>query len=270
MTRLSKSLEDLGRNNEAALICFITAGDPDIGMTEQLVVEMDRAGVDAIELGIPFTDPLADGKTIQEASERALAHTITIDTVLSSVKKLRKTTDVPIVLMTYCNPVMQYGIERFASQCGRSGVDGVIITDLPPEEGGEWIKHARKNEVNTIFLLSPTSTAERMESVGRQATGFIYCVARIGVTGAQQSLPTDLKQLVRKIRQRTDKPIGVGFGISQPEHIRSIVNDVGADAVIVGSALINLIQDSLKAGKDPLEVISKRVAQLKKATRRNG
>jgi len=124
--------------------------------------------------------------------------------------------------------------------------------------------------VNTIFLLSPTSTEERMESVGRQATGFIYCVARIGVTGAQQSLPTDLKQLVRKIRQRTDKPIGVGFGISQPEHIRSIVNDVGADAVIVGSALINLIQDSLKAGKDPLEVISKRVAQLKKATRRNG
>jgi len=270
MTRLSRTFAELGKRNEAALICFLTAGDPDMEMTERLVIALDQAGADGVELGIPFSDPLADGKTIQAASERALAHHVTIDTVLAAVKRLRRATDIPIVLMTYCNPVMQYGEERFAERCHACGVDGVIITDLPPEEGNRWIAAARRENVDTIFLLAPTSTEERINKVTERTTGFIYCVSRTGVTGVQQTLPPDLQALVRRIRSKTNKPIGVGFGISRPEHVHALVCEAGADAVIVGSALINIIQAALQEGRDPLAVASRKVAQLKKATKKVG
>ncbi|MBI3920766.1 MAG: tryptophan synthase subunit alpha, partial [Armatimonadetes bacterium] len=188
MTRLSRQFDKLKDNGEAGLICFITAGDPDLQTTERLVLEMDKAGVDAVELGIPFTDPLADGKTIQHSSERALRHGITIETVLESVARLRQKSQVPIVLMTYYNPVMQFGLSRFAGECAAKGADGVIITDLPPEEGQEWIAAARRNDVDTVFLLSPTSTRDRMRIVSEQTSGFIYCVSRTGVTGAQSKV----------------------------------------------------------------------------------
>lgn len=268
MTRLSQQFQRLKNNGEAGLICFITAGDPDLDTTERLVLEMERAGVDVVELGIPFTDPLADGKTIQHSSERALLHHITLETVLESVANLRRKTQLPVVLMTYYNPVLQYGLEKFARRAATAGVDGVIITDLPPEEGHEWVTAARKHDVDRIFLLSPTSSDERMRCVGEHASGFIYCVSRTGVTGAQDRLPQDLDQLVRKIRRRTDKPIGVGFGIAKPEHVSAVVNEAGADAAVVGSALINLIEECRAKGKDPLSATYRFAGQLKRATRR--
>jgi tryptophan synthase alpha chain len=270
MTRLSERFTRLKHNGEAGLICFITAGDPDLATTERLVLEMDAACVDAVELGIPFSDPLADGKTIQSASERALKHHVTIEDVLQSVARLRRSTQVPLVLMTYCNPVLQYGLERFARRSSRCGVDGVIITDLPPEEGEAWIASARRYNVDTIFLLAPTSTRERIRSVSQHATGFIYCVSRTGVTGAQEQLPDDLNRLVAAIRRRTRKPIGVGFGISRPEHARAVIRDAGADAVVVGSALINLVEECRAKGNDALAAAHEFVCQLKQATRSAG
>jgi len=265
LNRIDRCFDDLKSRNEKALVCFLTCGDPDFATTEKLVKAIVEAGADIIELGVPFSDPLADGPSIQASSYRALQNGASVRGVLDSVKSIRRDCDAPIVLMTYFNPVQKYGIERFAQDAAEAGADGVIMTDLPPEEAGEWKKAADWAKLSTIQLVAPTSTKDRIKQAAKMASGFIYCVSRTGVTGAQSEVPIELKELVATIKQATDLPVAVGFGISQPEHVRQVTKF--ADGAVVGSALVNIIAEgsadildnaaafvrSLKAGvKEPL------------------
>jgi tryptophan synthase alpha chain len=260
----------LRQKGESGLVAFITAGDPNLETTAALVREFERVGVDVVELGVPFSDPLADGPTIQAASERALKVGTTVEGVLALVAGLRgEGVEIPVVLMTYYNPMLQFGLERFAQACADAGVDGIIATDLPPEEGGKWISAARAHKVDTIFLLAPTSTDARVEAVAKATTGFIYCVARMGVTGARDAVPEELGELVRRIRQHTQTPIAAGFGFSKPEHVHIAGRQLGADAVVVGSAIVSLIAENA-ASDELVEKVSAFVSELKKATRNNG
>lgn len=214
-------------------------------MTRQIVLELETAGVDIIELGIPFSDPMADGPSIQASSTRALRRGVTPPQVLDLVQEIRQESQVPLILMTYYNPVLQWGLEKFAQSARSAGVDGVIITDLTPEEAIPWKRVAEREGLDTIFLLAPTSTEERMARVAQLATGFIYCVSRTGVTGAREDLASEeLRQLVQRIRRYTPLPVVVGFGISRPEHIRILGQ--WADGVVVGSALVDVIASHLE------------------------
>lgn len=223
------------------------------------------AGADIIELGVPFSDPLADGPTIQASSQRALNAGMTPPQVLESVRQARERTDVPIVLMGSWNPAMQYGMERFARDAAQAGADGTILTDLSPEEAGEWKRVSDAAGLDTIFLLAPTSTTGRMALIGRMASGFIYCVSRTGVTGARSNVPEDLPPLIEAIRARADgTPVCVGFGISRPEHVAAITRY--ADGVVVGSALVDLLH---RERDNPQMLTSARdyIASLKAGTR---
>ncbi len=191
MNRIDKRFSELKRKSEKALVCFLTCGDPDLNTTCKLVEEIARSGADIVELGIPFSDPLADGPTIQASSFRALESGASVRKVFECVRSIRKKCDVPIVLMTYVNPVLKYGYKRFAEDAVNAGADGVIVTDLPPEEAGEWKKTAKDVNLATIFLLAPTSTKERIELGANMGSGFIYCVSRTGVTGAQSEVPLE-------------------------------------------------------------------------------
>lgn len=243
VSRITETFQNL--NGEGALVAYITAGDPSLDATERLVPQIAAAGADIIELGLPFSDPLLDGTAIQASAQRALEAGTTPASVLNMVSRLRATgVETPIVLMTCTNLVMRPGFAAFAHDCRTNGVDGVIVTDLPPEEAEEWKRAADANGVATIFLLAPTSTDERIEAVARLATGFIYCVSRAGVTGVQQDVAPDLHALLDKIRTHTNTPIAVGFGISTSEHVRTVWQ--WADAAVVGSAIVNAIHD----GKD--------------------
>ncbi len=248
MSRVSKRFAGLKAKGEGGLVCFVTVGDPDIDTTRRIVLELDRAGADVVELGIPFSDPIADGPSIQAASMRALERGVNVSSVLELVRAIRKDSDVPITLMTYYNPIRQYGLERFARDASDAGADAVIVTDLTPEESGAWKSAAEAHKMDTIFLLAPTSTDSRIEKVVELASGFVYCVSRTGVTGAQSSLAEGIEGLVERIRARSPLPVAVGFGISSPEHVAEVCSY--ADAAVVGSALVNLIAD--KAGTDDL------------------
>jgi len=239
MSRLADRLDKLRSRGEKALICYVMAGDPTLERTVDIVAALDEAGADAIELGIPFSDPLADGPSIQAAGQRALANGMTVARVFETVRAIRARTDIPLVLMTYFNPTLRYGVERFARDAAASGVDGTIQTDLTPEEADEWIAASRTNGLDTVFLLAPTSTDARIDVVARLSTGFVYCVSRTGVTGARQDVPEELPALIGRVKERTRTPVCVGFGISQPEHVRRI--GAFADGVAVGSALVNVI-----------------------------
>lgn len=241
--RLKRRFEQVRARDELGLVLYVTAGDPSPELTVEAVVSGAEAGADVFEVGIPFSDPIADGPTIQAAIDRALRRGVRVQTVLEIVKAVRQKSDVPIVLMTYFNPVLQYGLERFAKDAKRAGADGVLLTDVPPEEAGEWIEIARRNELATVFLLAPTSTDERIRLVSEIGTGFIYCVSRTGVTGEREQLPEELPQLVARIRRHTDKPIAVGFGISKPEHVAAVAQMEGADGVVVGSALVRMLHE---------------------------
>lgn len=263
MSRIDERFKELANRGEKALICFITAGDPDLATTEKLIVELAKAGVDIIEVGIPFSDPLADGPSIQTATLRSLERGTTPKSVLDMVARARANTDVPIVLMTYFNPVQKLGVGRFADEAASAGADGVIMTDLPPEEAAEWKSAADKAGMSTVFLLAPTSTGERIERVAEMATGFIYCVSRTGVTGARSELSTEVEGLVKEIRRHTDKPVAVGFGVSNPGHVGEISRF--ADGAVVGSALVDLIHASRDDGL--LGKVREFAASLKEATR---
>ncbi len=268
VSRIANQFNQLHSRGESGFVAFITAGDPNLETTAALVREFARVGVDVVELGVPFSDPLADGPTIQAASERALKVGTTVEGVLSLVSGLRQEgVEIPVVLMTYYNPMLQFGLECFAQACAEAGVDGIIATDLPPEEGGKWIAAARANNVDTVFLLAPTSTDARVEAVAQATTGFIYCVARLGVTGARDTVPEELGALVTRIRQHTQTPIAAGFGFSKPEHVRVACQQLGADAVVVGSAIVNLIAEHA-ASNELVEKVSAFVSELRKATRR--
>ena len=248
MNRIDRCFAELKRRGDKALVCFLMSGDPDLDTTEKLVEKIAECGADIVELGIPFSDPLADGPSIQAAGQRALDGGTTLRTVLQRVKSIRERCEVPIVLMTYYNPIQKYGIERFAREAASAGADGVIMTDLPPDEAADWRSAATQAGLATIFLLAPTSTKERIELVANMASGFIYCVSRTGVTGARDEVPAELKDLVGIIKAASSLPVVIGFGISRPEHVRQVTSF--ADGAVVGSALVNVIADH--AGSDEL------------------
>ena len=259
-SRIEEKFKKLKEANQKALIPFITAGDPDLDTTKRLVIEMERAGADIIELGVPFSDPIADGPAIQKASYRSLKSGTTLKKIIGIVKELRRTTEIPLVLMTYYNPVFKYGISEFVRDASDAGVDGIIIPDLPPEEGEGIIEEGKRHNLNTIFLLAPTSTKERIKIVASASTGFIYYVSLTGVTGARKSLPETVEASVNKIRKATDKPIAVGFGISTAEQAKRIASF--ADGVIVGSAIVNVIEKNIDK-PDLIEKVSGFVKDLK-------
>jgi tryptophan synthase alpha chain len=237
LSRITKTFEAL--NGRGALVAYITAGDPSLEATEALVPAIAGAGADIIELGLPFSDPLLDGPSIQLSAYRALEGGTTPDKVFDTVRRLRQSgVETPIVLMTCTNLVARPGFAHFAEHCRESGVDGVIVTDLPPEESAEWKQAADANGIDTIYLLAPTSTDERIRAVAELATGFIYCVSRAGVTGVQQELPPELHALLDKIRAQTDTPVCVGFGVSTATHVGTVWQ--WADGAVVGSAIVNV------------------------------
>ena len=265
LKRIVDKFADLAKKNEKALICFLTGGDPDFELSEILVQKIAKAGADIIEIGVPFSDPLADGPSIQASTFRSLRNGATVSKVLSSLKKIRKTCDVPIVLMSYFNPVRAYGLELFANDAKNAGADGVIMTDLPPEEADDWKKAADDSNLATIFLVAPTSTEERLNLCAKLASGFIYCVSRTGVTGARKDLPTELKELVDHIKSKTQTPVVIGFGISTPEHVKQV--SAFADGAVVGSALVNIVSNNLDDRDKIIDEAIKYVSSLKLATK---
>lgn len=239
MNRIDKKFKDLKKQRKKALIVYITAGDPMLAATEKYVLDFEKAGVDIIELGVPFSDPLADGPTIQAASQRALEGGVTLARIFTAVERLRKKTDIPLVFMTYFNPVLRYGLERFFKRCVLSGVDGIIIPDLSYEEAGDVVRFGRQNKIATIFLIAPTSTPKRIKAIGKVSSGFIYYVSLTGVTGARKRLSPEIYTNVKRIKKATKKNIAVGFGVSDASSATRIAGM--ADGVIVGSAIVKLI-----------------------------
>ena len=231
------------RNKRAAFIPFVVAGDPDLNTTEALVLKMAECGADIIELGVPFSDPLADGPTIQMASQRALKNGVNLKEIFRMAERL-KGISTPLVLMTYFNPVFQHGLKSFAEDCHRHGIDGVIIPDLPPEEAGPWIQEAKPLKLGTIFLTTPTSSPDRIRLASRTSRGFLYYVSITGITGARGKLPDELEAAIGQIRKYSQKPVAVGFGISTPEQVKEAGRI--ADGVIVGSAIVKMIEENLK------------------------
>lgn len=246
--RIDQKFKELKAKGKKALIVYLTCGYPDLRITEQLVLELEKRGVDIIELGVPFSDPLADGPVIQEASEYALKKKINLKDIFSLVKRLRKKTDIPLCLMGYYNPIFSFGQARFVSAAKSAGLDGIIIPDLPPEED-KWLADlSRRAGLKTIFFLSPTSSLRRIRSICRAASGFIYYVSLAGVTGERASLPADLKRNIKTIKRYTQKPLCVGFGISTRRQVDEVFKV--AEGAIVGSAVIRVIRDNI--GKNDL------------------
>ncbi|MFH1046597.1 MAG: tryptophan synthase subunit alpha [Candidatus Omnitrophota bacterium] len=244
MNRIDATFKRLRRLKEKALVTFITAGDPDLATSEKLVREFSRQGADIVELGVPFSDPLADGPTIQASAQRALKKGVNLDAVCVLVKKIRHFTQIPIVFLTYYNIVYHYGVERFVKKAKASGADGAVIPDLPVEEAAELIKAAKRYHFATIFLLAPTSDTKRIKAVAAKSSGFIYYVSLTGTTGVRTQLPVELIGNVRKIKRITAKPVCVGFGVSTPLQAKAIARV--ADGVIVGSAIVEVIARNLR------------------------
>lgn len=239
MNRIDITFNNLQEKGTKALMPFLTAGDPDLAITGELILEMEKNGADLIELGVPFSDPIADGPTIQASSQRALEKGVTLDEIIDFVGSLREKTDIPISLMSYYNPIFIMGEETFFERAKAAGVDGVIVPDLPPEEAQPLIKMGIKFDQKTIFLIAPTSTPERIRKIAEISGGFIYYVSLTGVTGVREELDRSIRQNLERIRAATEKPIAVGFGVSTPDQARTVSQ--WADGVIVGSALIKRI-----------------------------
>lgn len=237
--RITRLFERLKEQKKKGFIAFVTAGDPDIPTTKKIIRELERSGADMIELGIPFSDPMADGPTIQASYERAVKGGVHLTDVLKLVEEVRKTSEIPLVLFGYYNPVFNYGLKKFAKDAAHAGADGVLIVDLPPEESDELKAELDRNGVDLIFLLTPTSDEGRMNLVASKASGFIYFVSVTGVTGARSAVSSDIHKFVRRVRKHTDLPLGVGFGISTPEQAKEVCRS--ADAAVVGSAIVSVI-----------------------------
>ncbi len=240
MSRIAETFEALRRGGKRALIPFITAGDPNPGVTRDLLVELAHAGAGVIELGVPFSDPVADGPVIQRASERALRHNTGVADALAAVADARRETDVPVVLFSYFNPLMQFGVERLAREARAAGVDGVLVTDLVPEEARDFTELLAQAGLDQIFLVAPTTTDARLRLVAERARGFIYAVSRAGVTGARTEISAEAEKLVARVRGVSDLPVAVGFGITTKEHVAEVWRY--ADAAVVGSALVAEIE----------------------------
>jgi tryptophan synthase alpha chain len=259
MSRITEKFKELSRAGRKAFIPYITAGDPDLETSGRLILELERRGADIIELGVPFSDPIADGPVIQRASERALRNAIGARACLQLVREIRKQSQIPIVLFSYLNPLLAVGLKTLGDELRSAGIDGVIATDMVPEEAGEYLERLRMAGIDTIFLVAPTSTDERIELAAKASSGFVYAVSRTGVTGVRESLSQVASSLVDRIRRHTDLPVAVGFGISTPEQVVDIWRH--ADAAVVGSRLVAEIERCSGAG-DLVERVGELAANL--------
>jgi tryptophan synthase alpha chain len=241
VSRIGATFERLRARGERALVAYVTAGDPSLDATARLAVEMDRRGADVVELGVPFSDPLADGPVVQRAAQRALAGGTTLAGVLDCVARVRAEVQAPIALLTYYNPLLAFGLAAFADRAAKAGVDGVLVADLPPEEAAPLATEADRVGLDVVHFVAPTSTRERVRLIARQSRGFIYLVSLTGVTGERSELPKDLGEQVRALRLVTTKPVCVGFGIGRPEQVAAVGRL--ADGVIVGSAIARLVEE---------------------------
>ena len=264
MSRISKRFEHLKQQQRTALLPFITAGDPQPGMTVPMMHQLVAAGADIIELGVPFSDPMADGPVIQRASERALEHEVSLHDVLELVSTFRKDDlDTPVILMGYLNPIEVMGYDEFARQAAAAGVDGALTVDLPPEEGHDLVQVLRQHDIDPIFLAAPTSNHQRLQMIADAASGFIYYVSLKGVTGAANIVVDQVASKLAEIRQVTDLPLGVGFGIKDAEMAASMSRI--ADAVVVGSALVSRIEDNLAQPDKILTEASDLISSMRQA-----
>ena len=264
-TRIQEKFHDLQESGELGIVAYITAGDPTLHATREYVLALAEVGADVIELGVPFSDPLADGPTIQRASERALKSGTTLAGVIALVRQIRQSSQVPLVLFSYFNPILQMGLEKFATAAAEAGADGVLVTDLTPEESAEYREIMQAHHLDTIFLAAPTSTDERLVKIAACSSGFLYLISRTGVTGAKDALPDDLPALLRRARSFTQLPIAVGFGISLPGHV-SVLGGL-ADAAVVGSALVSEIEKAASP-EAAVAALRTRVRALKEAASR--
>jgi len=258
---LSDRFRHLKQRNEKALVLFLTAGDQPLSELDDIVGALEEGGADVIEIGIAFSDPFGEGPTIQASSQRALDNGASPRKILRAVAGLNA--KIPIVTMGYYNPILRYGLAEFAEESHASGICGTIISDLVPDEAEAWCKASEDAGIDTIFLVAPTSTPARIDEVCARTTGFVYAVSRTGVTGAENQVPTDVRDLVGRIRSKTDKPICVGFGISTPEHVRMVCEV--ADGAVVGSYVVNKLHDEWKGGAGRAAIVAA-VKQLKQAT----
>jgi tryptophan synthase alpha chain len=240
MTRIEQCFEKLSRSGRKAFVPYITAGDPTLAITRDLVLALEKAGADVIELGVPFSDPIADGPVIQRGTERALANRVSLRHVLQLGAEIRKQSQIPLLLFSYYNPLFNYGLERLAKDCAACGFDGVLATDLTVEESDDYGRIIRDAGLNTVFLVAPTSSPERMKKIARASSGFLYAVSRTGVTGERQELDVELQGFLHALRQNTSIPIAVGFGISRPEHVQAVWQI--AEGAVVGSAIVREIE----------------------------
>lgn len=265
-SRISKRFQELSAAGDTGLIVYITAGDPTLAATEKIVLAAANAGADIIELGVPFSDPLADGPVIQRASERALRNGTSLRSVLALVKQLRAKTAVPLVLFSYYNPIYQLGLETFADLAADAGVDGVLATDLTFEEAGEYKSILSAHGLDTIFLAAPTSTDERLAKIGEFSSGFLYLISRTGVTGTRDALPEGLGEFARKAKRFAHAPVAIGFGISLPAHVAALRGL--ADAAVVGSAIVREIEKAPSAD-EAARAVRSLVTELKRAGKKS-
>ncbi len=266
MSRISQAFEKARQENRGALIVYITAGDPNLAVTRELVPTIARAGADIIELGMPYSDPIADGPTIQAAGQRALSAGTTLEGILDAVRQIRQRCQVPIVLMTCYNPLLQHGLDAISRALADAGVDGVLVSDLPPEQADSWLQAARAADLDTIFLVAPTTPPDRASQIASLCSGFVYAISRPGVTGARDSLPEGLPELLARLRSATTLPVAVGFGISTPEQVAAVCRM--ADGAIVGSAVVDIIA-RLGGAEDLFYAVENFISQLAQATRRD-
>jgi len=266
MSRIRDTFAELKRSGRGGFIPFITAGDPDLATSELLLIELAAAGADIIELGVPFSDPVADGEVIQRASERALRNGVTLRDALACVARAKQQIDVPVVLFSYFNPLLQFGRDRLANEAKQARVDAVLVTDLIPEEAQAWTETLQQHELDLIFLVAPTTSDERLALIAQQARGFIYAVSRAGVTGARDKMTHDAETLVRRVRMVSDLPVAVGFGVSTAEHLREVWRF--ADAAVVGSAIVREIE-RLKTAPDLVRRIGKFARSLLATNQQN-
>ena len=250
MTRIEKRFEQLRGERRKAFIPYITAGDPSLEITLELVLSLDKAGADLIELGVPFSDPIADGPVIQRATDRALRNGVTLRKVLELGENIRKKSEIPLVLFSYFNPLLNHGLEKLGKDAVLAGFDGILASDLTIEESEPFVRTMRGAGLNTIFLVAPTSSEERMKKIAETSDGFLYAVSRTGVTGERQELAADLKEFLRTLRLYTKSPIAVGFGISRPEHVLAVWQE--AEGAIVGSSIVKKVEEY--SGKPELVV----------------
>jgi len=241
VSRIEERFTQLRKAGKTGLVTYVTAGDPDLARSAEIIKRLDQAGADVLEIGVPFSDPLADGPVIQRATERALAAGTTLTNVLEMLKTLRPSIAAPIVIFSYANPILRMGLDTFVTSAKAAGVDGVLTLDMPPEEGDTFRAAFGKAGIDTIFLLSPTTTVERIRRASELGSGFLYGISRLGVTGVRETVDDSARELAERVKSETRLPLALGFGISRPEHVRSIGQ--WADAAVVGSALVKVIAE---------------------------